>query len=206
MFQKQNILEDILILCVDLFCIIISLVGAYFLRYGDQAMSYFHGDAKWVIAGICTIYVFIAIFMDLYHHFFRRGYIEEFISVIKSLAITIIIFIIILYLTRLSSSFARLVFGYFVVGGTVIVYLGRICLKKFMLLYYKKSKFSNRLILITTSDKVKEIIAHLYERNDWNRILTGIILTDTSANNAETNMRSSLQTFLRAPTACWLIL
>lgn len=178
MFQKQNILEDILILSIDLVCIVISILLSYVLRYGEQVGMYLRGDAAWIIGGICLIYILLNAFVDLNHHFFRRGYIDEFISVIKAMALLLVAFIVLLYLMHFSTNFARLVFAYFVISGTILMFLGRVCLKRFMLTYYKKSKFSNRMILITTSDRVKDIIAHLYERNDWNRVLSGIILTD----------------------------
>ena len=178
MFQKQNILEDILILAVDLTCIVISILISYALRYGSHVGLYLQSDAGWIIGGICFIYIVLNVFVDLNHHFFRRGYIDEFLNVIKAMSILLVIFIVVLYLMHVSTSFARLVFGYFAISGTLLMFLGRICLKRFMLTFYKKSKFSNRMILITTSDRAKDIIAHLYERNDWNRVLSGIILSD----------------------------
>ena len=177
MFQKQNIHEDILILAVDLTCIVISILISYALRYGSHVGVYLQSDAGWIIGGICFIYIVLNVFVDLNHHFFRRGYIDEFLNVIKAMSILLVIFIVVLYLMHVSTSFARLVFGYFAISGTLLMFLGRICLKRFMLTFYKKSKFSNRMILITTSDRAKEIIAHLYERNDWNRVLSGIILS-----------------------------
>ena len=57
-------------------------------------------------------------------------------------------------------------------------------MKKYLLIYYKHSKFSSRLLLVTTSDRAEEIIDHLYERSEWNRLLTGVVIADAAMQGA----------------------
>lgn len=180
MYQGQKLIEKILILIIDLFGIIIGNLIAYSIRYQSEALSYLSGDAVWMIAGMCSLYTVICVILDNNRHFFRRGVIDEFFDVVKNMAIMLICFIVLLYLSHQSTMFSRLVFGYFAIIGTIIIFFGRLLLKKYLLTYYKHSKFSSRLLLVTTSDRAEEIIDHLYDRSEWNRVMTGVVITDVA--------------------------
>ena len=184
MYQGQKLIEKILILIIDLFGIIIGNLIAYSIRYQSEALSYLSGDAVWMIAGMCALYTVICVVNDNNRHFFRRGLVDELFEVLKNMAIMLICFIVLLYLAHQSTLFSRLVFGYFAIIGTAIIFIGRILLKKYLLTYYKHSKFSSRLLLVTTSDRAEEIIDHLYERSEWNRLLTGVVIADAAMQGA----------------------
>lgn len=181
MYQKQKVIENLSILIVDLIGLLFANVIAYVLRYQQSAVNYLDADAVWTLCGLCVLYSMISVLFNTNKHFFRRGHFDELISVLKNVAVLLITFIVFLYLTHQSATFSRLVFGYFALLATMLIYLNRLLLKVGMLRYFKHSKFSNRLLLVTTSDRVREIIAHLYDQNDWNRILIGVVLIDQKA-------------------------
>ena len=178
MYHSQKIIENMLILTFDLISVILGIFFAYYLRYSDRIFLYFTWNAVWMIVEMCMIYAIVSIYSDSNIHFFSRGYLNEFFCVIKNTSIMLISFIVLLYLTHQSSLFSRLVFGYFSVIGTMIIYINRLLLKKYMLTCYKYSKFSSRLLLVTTLNRAEDIIDHLYEKSEWNRVLTGIVITD----------------------------
>ena len=178
MYQSRRLIEDVLLITIDLIGIILGNIIAYYIRYKEEASYYLSGDAVWMIAGMCALYTVICVINDKNRHFFRRGIIDEFFEVLKNMVIMLICFIVLLYLSHQSTLFSRLVFGYFGLIGTAIIYIERILLKKYLLTYYKHSKFSSRLLLVTTTDRAEEIIDHLYERSEWNRVMTGVVIVD----------------------------
>ena len=184
MYRDQKLIENFFILVVDMLGIICGNIIAYCIRYQKDVLFYLRGDAVWMIAGMCALYTVICVINDSNRYFFRRGIIDEFFAVIKNMAIMLICFIVLLYLSHQSTLFSRLVFGYFAIIGTVIIFTERLILKKYLLTYYKHSKFSRRLLLVTTSDRAEEIIDHLYERSEWNRLLTGVVIADVALQGA----------------------
>lgn len=180
MHKRQKKLDKLILLLIDIICIAIALSISYVLRYGEDFWAFFSEDASWVINWMCIVYVFAAFFSDPYHHFYGRGYLEEFASVVRNLAVTLVIYIVLLYLTHLSTSFARLLFAYFIITGVLLIYGARLCYKSFMLRLYKQSKFSNRMLLVAELGRIGDIIEHTYIRQDWYRMLAGIVLIDRS--------------------------
>lgn len=134
---------------------------------------------------MCLLYILLNVFIDFNHHFFRRGYFDELVSVIRLEIIFSISWIVLLFVMHRTDSLSRLVFGYFIVFNTVLTYLARLCFKQYMVRIYKNSKYSSRLLLVTDSKKMEEVIRSLEEYKEWNRILTGIVLVDQNEEGAQ---------------------
>lgn len=178
MYQKRKAVENILILLIDIFCMIISIGIAFGIRYNKFYGNFNHGDQLWQVVMITMLYGLVSILTDSNSHFFRRGSFEELAAVIRSQAIFSVLWVLILFLIHKSSDLSRLVYGYFIISNTILTYVGRLTFKQFMTKVYKKSKYSNRMLLVTTSDQIDEVIENLVGYNEWNRILIGIVLID----------------------------
>lgn len=180
MYQKRKSIENVMILLIDIICILLSIGIAYGMRYGVYFGRYERGDQLWQIILISMLYVFTIVYGDFTRHFFRRGYFEELVSIIRSQIIFSVIWIVTLFLIHKSSELSRLVYGYFIIINIILIFSGRILFKQFMIKVFKTSKYSNRLILVTTTEQVETVIKNLIEYNEWSRILAGVVLTDKS--------------------------
>ena len=178
MYQKRKSIENVLILLIDIICILISLGIAYGMRYRIIFGRYDHGDQLWQIALIIMLYGFINILGDFTKHFFRRGYFEELVWVIRNQLIFSVLWIVTLFLIHRSGELSRLVYGYFIIINVFLTFVGRIIFKQFMVKVYRTGIHSNRLLIVTTSGKIEKVIESLIEYNEWNRMLVGIVLTD----------------------------
>lgn len=178
MYFKKKAIENTIILFIDYINIWICLAIAYLIRYNIFYGINDHGDQMWQLVFVSILYGFIHIFGDFTNHFFQRGYFEEFVAIIKELMIFSVVWIAILFLIHRSSDLSRLVYGYFIATSIIFIYIGRNLFKQYMIKIYKMSKYSNRLLIVSSSQKVDEVIKNLVEYNEWNRILVGIALTD----------------------------
>lgn len=180
MYQKRKSLEKFLLLLIDIIAIWISSGIAFGLRYGFFYGKFSHIDQIWQISLITLIYVLLNFFTDNNYHFFRRGYFEELVSVISSQSVFTILWILILFLLHRTGDLSRLVFGYFIVANIILTFLFRVLFKQYMTRIYKTSKYSSRLLLVSTSTQVDTVLRNLLGYNEWNRILVGVVLTDKS--------------------------
>jgi exopolysaccharide biosynthesis polyprenyl glycosylphosphotransferase len=180
MYQKRKAMENFLILIVDVLAIWISIGIAFGIRYGMLYGRYDHIDQLWQIILISLLYGFMNLLSDFDRHFFRRGYFEEFIVVIRNQTIFSVLWVLTLFLIHRSGDLSRLVFGYFIIINTILTFSFRIIFKKFMIKVYKTSKYSSRLLIVTTSEQIETIIETLIGYNEWNRILIGVVLIDKS--------------------------
>lgn len=180
MYQKKKAMENFLILIIDILAVWISIGIAFGIRYGMLFGRYNHIDQLWQIILISLLYGLINSLADFNRHFFRRGYFEELVAIIRNQAVFSISWVVILFLIHRSGELSRLVFGYFIIINVILTFVFRTIFKQFMTKVYKASKYSSRLLIVTTSNLVESIVENLVEYNEWNRILVGMILTDKS--------------------------
>lgn len=180
MYQKRKTIENMLILLIDVMCIWTSIVLAFAIRYDLFLGIYINRDSIWQVIIITLLYGVIVFATDTTRHFFRRGYFEEMASVIQGQSALSILWVVTLFLIHRSSELSRLVYGYFIFISVVLIFIGRVLFKIFMVKIYKTSKYSNRLLVVTTTEKTEVVIKNVVEYNEWSRIITGIALTDQS--------------------------
>lgn len=121
MYQKRKAFENILILGLDVISIAVSLAIAFCIRYGMIFGRAQEGDQGWLFLFMLVLYAAINIFVDFNDKFFRRGFLEEFESVVKAELILGLSMISILFLLHRSADLSRLVFSYFIILNTVIM-------------------------------------------------------------------------------------
>lgn len=178
MYENKKAFESILVLIVDLCSLMVSMGIAYGIRYGTFYGRYEHGDQIWLLLFSIVLYGLMFVLMDFSHHFFRRGMFEEFVSVVKSELIFSVVLVLALFMMHRSADLSRLVFGYQIVLNTVIMYVARFVFKQYMVKVYRNSRYSNRLLVVTSSDQAETVIRNLQEYNEWNRTIAGLVLTD----------------------------
>ena len=178
MYENKKAFESILVLIVDLCSLMVSMGIAYGIRYGTFYGRYEHGDRIWLLLFSIALYGLMFVLMDFSHHFFRRGMFEEFMSVVKSELIFSVVLVLALFMMHRSADLSRLVFGYQIVLNTVIMYVARFVFKQYMVKVYRNSRYSNRLLVVTSSDQAETVIRNLQEYNEWNRTIAGLVLTD----------------------------
>ena len=83
MYQKRRNMENMLIWLIDIFCILCSGALAFGIRYGRLYGAFQHGDQVWLVVTMCLLYILINVFANFNHHFFRRGYFDELVSVVR---------------------------------------------------------------------------------------------------------------------------
>ena len=185
MYQKRRNMENMLIWLIDIFCILCSSALAFWIRYGILYGSFEHGDQAWLVFTMCLLYILINVCVNFNHHFFRRGYFDELVSVVRLEVALAICWIVLLYVMHRSTELSRLVFGYFVVTDTILMYIGRICFKQYMTRVYKYSKHSSHLLLVTSSGKAGALIDNLIAYKEWNRVLSGLVFLDKDESGME---------------------
>jgi len=185
MYQKRRNMENMLIWLIDIFCILCSSALAFWIRYGILYGSFEHGDQAWLVFTMCLLYILINVCVNFNYHFFRRGYFDELVSVVRLEGALAICWIVLLYVMHRSTELSRLVFGYFVVTDTILMYIGRICFKQYMTRVYKYSKHSSHLLLVTSSGKAGALIDNLIAYKEWNRVLSGLVFLDKDESGTE---------------------
>ncbi len=178
MYGKKKTVENILILALDLICITVALGFAFWRRYERVFGIWNDWDSRWVLTLFLMIYTVLALLLDPYRHFFRRGAIEEFKQVLKSEVILYLTVLAALYLAHQSEELSRLVSAYFLLAYFFLVYGVRLGFRQLMLKGYRRSRYSSRLLLVAGIADAESAISDIMRYNEWFRQLVGVVLTD----------------------------
>ncbi|HWT26725.1 MAG TPA: sugar transferase, partial [Mobilitalea sp.] len=167
------------LLLVDVCSIVISYLLAAWIRYGGITKSLFdinvYGTA---LAIILSLYVAVYYLYNTYSRFFKRGFFEEMVTVVKVNVLLAVTITAVMYLFREGTSYSRLFFLSFILLNTLITYLARQYYKVLLLAVYKKSSSSYKVMVITTSDQAMKVLARVRSENEWEYQVTYLTIID----------------------------
>lgn len=166
------------LLLVDVFCITLSFFLAIWVRYGfisDILNLDIFGEA---FISILSLYIAIYFIYNTYSNFFKRGFMEEMIVVIKTNLILAFTITAVMFIFQEGASYSRLFFFCFLLLNIMITYIGRQYYKVLLLVLYKKSSLSYKVMIITTSDQVKKVLAQMRSENEWEYQITYLTVLD----------------------------
>lgn len=166
------------LLLVDVFCITLSFFLAIWVRYGfisDILNLDIFGEA---FISILSLYISIYFIYNTYSNFFKRGFMEEMIVVIKTNLILAFTITAVMFIFQEGASYSRLFFFCFLLLNIMITYIGRQYYKVLLLALYKKSSLSYKVMIITTSDQVKKVLAQMRSENEWEYQITYLTVLD----------------------------
>lgn len=178
MYQKSKTIENVLVMLVDLVCLLTSVLLAFLIRYKLFMGINQRGDQIWQLPLMVMISVSLEVFFDFTHHFSRRGMLEDLAAIFKKQLAFSVVWVLCLYLLHRAETLSRLVFGYFAVISVGMMFLGHLLLRQYLMKVFKKGRYSSRLLLVSTRDRVQSAIENIVGYNEWMRIMTGIVLLD----------------------------
>ncbi len=186
MFQKENLIKRYIFLFLDMMIVVASLLIANVIRFGKVNIPEYDQD-------LYMLFLIVELFacvlgnrmFNLDNNIFDRGWFKEFFAVLKSEVCIMLAGLFFLYFIKESTTFPRLQMLYFLISYFVLSYLGHQLVKKLIEIYYKNSRSYKQIMLITTSDKVNQILEKFKETNNWYFKLAYIVLTDRDAKGEE---------------------
>lgn len=166
------------ILLIDLFCLVISFFLAALIRFGGINEFGFRENYS-ILFIILVLINFLTYYINgSSTNFFRRGFFYEFTILIKQNGFCALWLTAVMYLTKISGTYARLFFIEFFIINVLITYIMRQYYKIIMLAYYKKSGLSSKMMVITTYPKIYEIIENFKRENLSELLITSIAIID----------------------------
>lgn len=177
--KKYQIIETYGLLLLDVMCITVAYAVAYLIRFQGGGGALGKREIMQIYLPFLLICMLNNFFTDEYKHFFQRGYYYEFIRVVRYNLFLFVVTGFYIYAFRLELEFSRLLLGYFVVINTVMTYLVRIAFKRVMNRYYKKSRGSDKIIVVTNDREIDTVIHHIEKDAGWSYEIIGMVVLDT---------------------------
>jgi len=167
-----------LIIVVD----IVSIIGSFILSVAIQYKRI--GTKDLTSLYISTVFIMLLSHMVIYaagkgrKKVFKRGFTEEGVAILKEQLKLLAVLVTYLYLTKQGGSYSRLFVLIFFLLNYLITYVLRSYLKVFMFACYKRSASSNKVLLITTSDRAEEVIQRIRDEREWAILISDMAIID----------------------------
>ena len=185
MFQKENIIKHYVFLGIDLLSIVVAVVGANLIRFGQFQL--FERDNLYIHVMVVALVacVFGNAVFHLDRHIFDRGKYQEFLAVGKSSICIGVAILVYLYLSKWAVHYSRVQWIYFMIIYYLLAYVGHQLAKPVIATYYRESRSCRQVMLITSSDKVDDILEKFSRTNNWYFKLAYIAIIDADREGEE---------------------
>ena len=141
-------------------------------------MPYSHPNYRNLAVVIVFVQLCTCFFLESYRSILRRGYIEELKKTVINVSVVIMTIFAYLFITKTSRIFSRAVFVQMWIIGIGMIYIARIWWKTIVQKRLENKKYLQSLIVISSSDRIKEIITSIKEQKYTGYYVSGIILSD----------------------------
>ncbi|MHB8132148.1 MAG: nucleoside-diphosphate sugar epimerase/dehydratase, partial [Mobilitalea sp.] len=165
-------------LLVDL----LSMLAAFYLSAGIRGgilrpgyLTGIYGDALIVL--ILSIIIMRNI-SNNNKNILKRGFWEELISILKDQGKIGFILLSYMFATQEGSEYSRIFFTLFFGLNILNNFVARSYMKLIMLVAYKRSSSSSKVMLVTISKNAKEVIRRIRKEYEWQIYVTTIALWD----------------------------
>lgn len=162
---------------LDIICLQLSFVIAYYLRQGDGNLYTDHLYSGVAISFIlCQIAVMF--FSQSYQGILKRGYYAEFTKTVKHVCMVMLLSMAYLFVSQQSEQFSRIIF--FITAGIylIITYIVRLLWKRYVLMKNLSDKHKNSMVLVVASDEAEITIRRMMSGAVQDFVITGIAFMD----------------------------
>ena len=181
MEQSKEKLSNILLYLVDMFSLLFSYLLAgllWLVMYKKMDDVNVSDHLGFEVGALILTYAFVIIFFNANGTFFKRDKIMELISVIKINLMFAALFVVVLFAKRSADIFSRGVYFLTIILNIVIMFILHLVVKYYLTKIRIKSKRIDRVLIITYSDRVEDIIKRVSKRSEYNRNIDGIVILD----------------------------
>lgn len=185
MFYKESLIKRYVFMGIDIVALTLALVLSNLIRFG--AVDLFQYDKLYIHVYVIAVAACMIgnISFHLDRNIFDRGYYQEFIAVVKSCVCIAVVVLTYLFMSQEGIHYSRAQLVYFFAIYFVLSYVGHQLLKPVIAGYYKRSRSCRKIMLITSSDKVEEILEKFALRNNWYFDLSYICIIDQDMQGKE---------------------
>lgn len=185
MFQRESLIKHYVFLGIDVLALAIAFVLANYLRFKEfRLLDY---QKLYINVFIISIVACVAgnIILKLDKHIFDRGTYQEFIAVCKSAFCIGVSVMVYFFLSQQGIHYSRLQWAYYFIIYFLASYVGHQVAKLVIARYYKNSRSCKKIMLITSSDKVENILEKFQKTNNWYFEITCITIVDQNLEGVE---------------------
>lgn len=162
---------------IDVLSLEIALIIAFIIRFGHP---YLFADSHYqLLAALLPVFhIAIVFFSEEYSGILQRGYLQEFKAVLKHNGILGALIFSYFFTTQQSEAYSRFMVFTMLGIGCLLVYIGRLGIKRYLFQSYTQEKNVSQLLIVTTNDLLVQTIEQ-YRKTKYSRyMISGSVVID----------------------------
>lgn len=173
--RKYKLIETYSLLLIDLLCVIGAYACALFFYRHKHGISTTDYMLCLLLMLFCLLYTLV---IDWNREFFGRGYYVEAVAILKYELTMIIAAGFVLFLIKQANNTSRGVFICFVFSNFILTYIAHVSFKKYMRTVYRSGRSSDKVLIVTVSDKIGKVVQGLKDDDSWSYKVMGFAIMD----------------------------
>lgn len=181
MYQSRERIQDMILLLADLACFAFSyLWGGYLwlVYYRNVSVINMKTELLDSFGVVLVVYMLVMLFSNIEKEFIRRSIFQDFWAGVKASAVLIFVTSLILFLQHKNADASRGVYFCIAFINLILFFTVHVVMKYYLLNVYRNKRATNQVFLVTTSDRVRDIIMNVDNARNWAHRLTGIAVID----------------------------
>ena len=178
MYRKQNQIMELLICGMDAIAVMVSLMVAGLMRYGNMHALFIAEEMDRLCSVLLLLHVATFYFLKAYDGFFRRGRYKELFFSVKYNIIVIAASTLLSFGMKADIFTSRLVMGYFFVVNTILIWLTHLVIRNWSRIFKRGRIREKNLFIVSTSDQVNSIIKRFLRSKETNWHIAAVAILD----------------------------
>lgn len=177
MYKKSRTTErkiDFYILDLVLFAA--SYLIGYLCRFGFQIVSYLSDVIVRFGVILLIIYFLVALVTRAYKNILLRNKWIELISTVAQVGITLIIFLMYLYVTKQSEALARMMFVYMAASAVILIWVCRCIYKYILRKHYRNNSRLSHLLVVADEENASSCVQTIQSQHFNDFYLCGVVV------------------------------
>ena len=181
MYQSRQRIQDVILLLADMICFIISYIaGGYLWLVGYRNVSVENMKTELLdsFGIVLMIYMLVMVFSDIEKNFIKRNLYRDLWAAVKASVVIIFVTSLTIFLLHNNADASRGV--YFCIAGInlALFFLAHAGIKYYLLKIYRNKRATNQVFLVTTAERVEDIITEAGSSAEWAHRLASIAIID----------------------------
>ena len=181
MYQTREKIQSIILLLADLICFAVSYFGGGYLwlvGYRNVSVANMKIELMESFGIVMVVYMLVMLFSDIDNRFIDRSVFQELWAAIKASVVLVCVTALTIFLQHNNAEASRGVYFCIALVNMCLYFGMHIIIKYYLLHVYRNKRANNQVFLVTTAERVEEVIADADHSGDWIHRLASIAIID----------------------------
>lgn len=177
---KRSQLQNLIIYIGDVFGITIGYFLMAHIRFYNEVSDIWINDNRIVYRWLVAIFVLTIVYIAINPNqgFFKRKFWKEFWENLKTNVITAALMATVAYLIDDARDYSRFIYLTTMIFSFCWMQVSHIIYRWYILKYRPYNSVTRKMLIVTTSDRMDEVVKNIIKEKTWNLWVTGIIIID----------------------------